>query len=64
MESQDKLKVLLEQANITQNNYLENAELSRVVVDDHARIWQFHLKTDRIIPSALYQLMSTYKRSI
>ena len=59
MESQDKLKVLLEQANITQNNYLENAELSRVVVDDDARIWQFHLKTDRIIPSALYQLMST-----
>lgn len=59
MESHDKLKILLEQANITQNNYLENAELSRVVVDDDNRIWQFHLTTDRIIPSALYQMMST-----
>lgn len=59
MESHDKLKILLEQANITQNNYLENAELSRVVVDDKNRIWQFHLTTDRIIPSALYQMMST-----
>ena len=59
MESHDKLKILLEQANITQNNYLENAELSRVVVDDDNRIWQFHLTTERIIPSALYQMMST-----
>lgn len=58
MESHDKLKILLEQANITQNNYLEDAELSRVVVDDDARIWQFHLTTSRIIPSALYQMMS------
>ena len=57
MESRDKLKVLLEQANISQNNYLEDAELTRVVVDDANRIWQFHLKTPRIIPSALYQLM-------
>ena len=59
MESHDKLKILLEQANITQNNYLEDAELERVVVDDDKRVWQFHLKTARIIPSALYQLMST-----
>lgn len=59
MESHDKLKILLEQANITQNNYLENAELSRIVVDDADRVWQFHLTTDRIIPSALYQMMST-----
>lgn len=59
MESHDKLKILLEQANITQNTYLENAELSRLVVDDKNRIWQFHLTTDRIIPSALYQMMST-----
>lgn len=39
MEREDKLKILLEQAKISQNNYLENAKLTRVVVDDNSRIW-------------------------
>ena len=58
MDGQDKLKILLDRANISPNNYLENAELTRLVVNDSLRLWQFHLKTDRTIPSALYQLMN------
>ncbi|WP_026867606.1 PolC-type DNA polymerase III [Jeotgalicoccus marinus] len=58
MEGQDKLSILLQRANIQQNNYLEDASLTKVVVDDQSRKWQFHLKTSRIIPSTLYQLMN------
>src|SRR5699024_5546197 len=58
VDGQDKLKILLDRAIISPNNYLENAELTRLVVNDSLRLWQFHLKTDRTIPSALYQLMN------
>lgn len=62
---QDKMKKLLEQIEM-KSDYLEKANIEKVIVFDKTNLWEFRISNDKILPPYIYEelcnrIKSTFK---
>ncbi|MGN1342288.1 MAG: PolC-type DNA polymerase III [Bacilli bacterium] len=59
---QDKMKKLLEQIGM-KNDYLENANIDKIVVYDKTNLWEFIINNDKVLPVYIYNELSNKIKS-
>ena len=59
---QDKMKKLLEQIGM-KNDYLENANIDKIVVYDKTNLWEFIINNDKVLPVYIYNELNNKIKS-
>ena len=59
---QDKMKKLLEQIGM-KNDYLENANIDKIIVYDKTNLWEFIINNDKVLPVYIYNELNNKIKS-